>query len=74
MKSLRIAYKDELSDFETMQEKDHAVTIYVMNLQVLMTGVFKTEHSLNPTFMKEIFEKWQCEKITDPSVIQTRDP
>ena len=54
-KALRIAYKDELSDFETMLEKDHTLTIHVKNLQVLMTEVFKTQHSLNPTFMKEIF-------------------
>ena len=54
-KALRIAYKDELSDFETMLEKDNAVTIHVRNLQLLMTEIFKTQHSLNPTFMKEIF-------------------
>ena len=28
-KALRIAYKDELSDFETMLENDNAVTIHV---------------------------------------------
>ena len=52
-KALRNAYTDELSDFETML--DHALTIHVKNLQVLMTEVFTTQHSLNPTFMKEIF-------------------
>ena len=47
--------KIELSDFETMLGKDNAVTIHVRNLQLLMTEIFKTQHSLNPTFMKEIF-------------------
>ena len=54
-KALPIAYKDELSDFETMLEKDNAVTIHVKNLQLLMSEVFKTQHNLNPTFMKEVF-------------------
>ena len=31
------------------------MTIHVKNLQLLMTEIFKTQHSLNPTFMKEIF-------------------
>ena len=51
-KALRIAYKDEISDFKALLEKDNAVTIHVRNIQLLMT---ETQHSLNPTFMKEIF-------------------
>ena len=31
-KALRIAYKDELSDFETMLEKNLAVTIHIKHL------------------------------------------
>ena len=31
-KALRIAYKDGLSDFETMLEKDNAVTTHDKNL------------------------------------------
>ena len=54
-KAIRIAYKDELSDFETILEKDNAVTIHIKNLQLLMTEIFKTQHRLNPTFMKGIF-------------------
>ena len=38
-----------------MLEKDHAVTIHVKNLQVLSTEIFKTQHNLNPTFIKEMF-------------------
>ena len=40
-KALQIAYKDELSDFETMLETDNAVMIHVKNLQLLMTEIFK---------------------------------
>ena len=52
--ALRIAYKDELSDFETILETDNAVMIHVKNLQLLMTEIFKTQHCLNPAFVKEI--------------------
>ena len=54
-KALRVAYKDKESDFETLLEKGNAVTIHDKNLQPLMTEIFKTQHSLSPTFMKEIF-------------------
>ena len=54
-KTLLIAYKYELSDFETMLQKNHAVTIHAKSLQVLMTEVFKTQHSLNPISVKEIY-------------------
>ena len=54
-KALRIAYKDDVSDFKALLEIDNAVTIHVRNIQLLMTEIFKTQHSLNPTFMKEIF-------------------
>ena len=54
-KALRIAYKDEISDFKALLEEDNAVTIHVRNLQLLMTEIFKTQHSLNPIFMKELF-------------------
>ena len=54
-KPLRIAYKDELSAFETMLETDKAVIIHVKNLPLLITEIFKIQHSFNPAFMKEIF-------------------
>ena len=54
-KAIRIAYKDDISDFKALLEKDNAVTIHVRNIQLLMTEIFKTQHSLNPKFMSEIF-------------------
>ena len=38
-----------------MSEKDNAVTIHVRNLQLLQTETFKTQHSLNLRFVKELF-------------------
>ena len=53
--ALRIAYKDDNSDFTTFLEKDNAVKIHTKNLQLLMTEIYKTHNSLNPTFMEDIF-------------------
>ena len=38
-----------------MLETDNAVVIHVKNLLLLMTEIFKTQHSLNSAFMTEIF-------------------
>ena len=38
-----------------MLEKNNAVVIHEKNLQLLMTEIFKNQHSLSPAFMTEIF-------------------
>ena len=53
--TLRIAYKDDNSDFTTFLEKDNAVKIHTKNLQLLMTEIYKTHNNLNPVFMEDIF-------------------
>ena len=40
-KALRIAYKDEISDFKALLEKDNAVTNHVRNMQLLMTEILR---------------------------------
>ena len=47
--------KDDNSDFTTLLEKDNAVKIHIKNLQLLMTEIYETHNSLNPTFMEDIF-------------------
>ena len=56
-RALRIAYKDNKSDFGFLLEQNNSVTIHVRNLQLLMTKIFKTKRDLNPPFMKDIFMK-----------------
>ena len=53
--ALRIAYKDDNSDFTTLLEKDNVVKIHIKNLQLLMTETYKTQNNLNQTFMEDIF-------------------
>ena len=54
-RALRIAYKDYVSSYDILLERDKAVTIHTKNLQTLMTEIFKTQNNLNPPFMNEIF-------------------
>ena len=56
-RALRIAYKDYVSSFDTLLERDKSVTIHKKNLQILMTEMFKTHNNMNPPFMNEIFRE-----------------
>ena len=55
-RALRIVYKDSHADYEALLTLDNAVSIHQRNLQYLMIEIYKTKHSLNPSFMSEIFE------------------
>ena len=54
-KSLRLAYDDYESSFQTLLEKDNSTSIHDKNLQLLLSELYKTLHNLNPSFMKQIF-------------------
>ena len=40
-RSLRIAYKDNVSSFEKWLEMDNSVTVHQRNLQLLMVEIYK---------------------------------
>ena len=54
-RTLRIAYNDYISPFESLLEKDDSVTIHQRNILTLALEIFKTENGLNPSFIKNIF-------------------
>ena len=56
-RALRIAYKDYVSSFDILLQRDKSVTIHTKNLQTLMTAIFKTQNSMNPPFINEIFRE-----------------
>ena len=67
-KSLRLAYDDYESSFQTLLEKDNSTSIHDKNLQLLLTEIYKTLHNLNPSFMKEIFtERNTCYNLRNIS-------
>ena len=55
--ALTIANKEHVSTFEKLLELDNSVTVHQRNLQLLMVEIYKTKYNLNPSFMKQIFEK-----------------
>ena len=54
-KTLSIAYKDSVSDFDTSLTRDNSVSVHKRNLQLLMTEIYKTQIKITPSFMTEIF-------------------
>ena len=53
--ALRITYRDNKSSFESLFEKDACTTIFVKNLKVMLTEMFKTKNGQNPAFVQEFF-------------------
>ena len=42
-RAFRIVYRDKKSTFKELLEKDNSVTVYLKNLQVLVTGIYKVQ-------------------------------
>ena len=55
-RALRISYKDSCLNFQKLLMKANSVHS-PQNLQLLATEIFKTQKSLNPSFMNKIFEE-----------------
>ena len=53
---LRIIHKDSTSNFQELLSKSNSVSVHQINLQLLLTEIYKTVHNLNPTFMTQVFE------------------
>ena len=74
-KSLRFAYDDYESSFQTLLEKDNSTSVHDKNLQLLLTEIYKTLHNLNPSFIKEIFtERFTCYNLRNISRISLSKP
>ena len=52
----RIVYKDTHADSEALLKLDNAVSVHQLNLQYLMTEIYKIKNSLYPSFKKDLFK------------------
>ena len=52
-RALRLACKSSAREFEKLMKV--TLTTHQQNLQLLMIKVYKMKHSLNPTFMRDVF-------------------
>ena len=55
-RALRLAYKDYISTFEELLDKDKSFTIHHRNLQILVTEIYKFINGYSPKIMENIFE------------------
>ena len=56
-RTLRILHKDGNSNFKELLSKSNSVSAHQINLQLLLTEIYKTVHNLNLTFMTQVFEE-----------------
>ena len=54
-RALRIVYKDYVSTFAQLLEKDSSVSIHIRNLQILATEILKARNNLSPSIVQNIF-------------------
>ena len=53
--ALRIVYKDYVSTFAQLFEKDSSVSTHIRNLQIFVTGIFKARNNLSLPIVQNIF-------------------
>ena len=66
-RALRIVYKDYVSTFAQLLEKDSSVSIHIRNLQILATEIFKVRNNLSPPIVQNIF------RVIEPAYSLRRD-
>ena len=50
-RSLRILYKDDISTFEELLEKDNAITVHEHNIQLLAIEMYKVKNDIKPNVL-----------------------
>ena len=55
-RGLRLTYRDETKDFQQILTEQIEITIHQMDLQVLMTEVYKIVNSIAPPIMNSLFQ------------------
>ena len=52
-RALRILYKDDISTFQQLLNKDKSVTIHIRNIQLLATEMYKAKNNILPCSLSE---------------------
>ena len=53
-RSLRILYKDDISSFSELLQKDNTVTVHTRNIHLLAIEMYKVRNNISPNFIREI--------------------
>ena len=54
---MRLIYEDKTSSFEELLEQEKSVLIHTMNLQILVTKMFKMYRGVLPPIFTELFRR-----------------
>ena len=54
-RALRLVYKDQISSFEQLLQRDKSFCIHDRNLQKLAIEMYKVKHNISPSFIQSIF-------------------
>ena len=60
-RSLGISYKDQKISYQNLLETHNELTIYQINLQVLMMEIYKIFNGVAPPIMNSLFDFWSNE-------------
>ena len=52
---LRILYKDDISSFSELLQKNNSVTVHTRNIHLATEMYFKARNNISPNFLREIF-------------------
>ena len=63
-RALRFLLNDYVSSYEQLLEKSGKCNMNIRRLRCLCIEIYKTLNDLNPSFMKEIFEKRDENRVT----------
>ena len=65
-RALKLVYRDDLSTFEQLLNRDNSVSIHHRNIHHLAIEMFKAKTGLSPLFMKGVF---RYKAVDEPSVV-----
>ena len=72
-RALRISYKDYVSTYKHLLEKDNSVSIHQRNLQMLAAEMFKVFKKMPPKILNDIFiQKTANYDLRNNSFLHTR--
>ena len=73
-RALRLVYKDNVSSFDQLLQRDKSFSIHNRNLQKLATEMFKVKNNLSPSFMHSIFpDNQNSYNLRNNSAFQTNN-
>ena len=58
-RALRILYRDDISSFEELLDRDGSFTVHQRNIQSLAIEMYKAKNNLGPSLLKDIFVERQ---------------